>query len=151
MVVSIGCAGVRLISDYDEATDQGLTRIQKTTDDFIEFLKRSAGTPAASFEKSTAFYTGIDRDLRQLEFRVRAIPRNDGTVALVQDIRAAILGTGLCSADGTSPRELPCLAANRTRGPSVTALAIAQRNINQTISAALSLELAKRQGTGGAD
>ena len=30
-----GCIELRLISDYDEATDKGLTEIQELTDDFI--------------------------------------------------------------------------------------------------------------------
>ena len=106
------------------------------------------------FEQHQAFYEDIDRDLRELEFRVGSIPRNDDTVKLVEDIRKVILGTPAepgspsteCTTDGTGLRDLHCLPASRARGPSVTALEIARRNINQAISAAISLEVAKKQG-----
>lgn len=142
-----GCAGVKLISAYDEVTDRSLSDIQQKTDDFIVDLISKAKTEDAAFDRHHDFYEGIDRDLRRLEFRVSAIPNNSRTVKLVQDIRAAILGDGTCSPTDSSLRSLHCLPENALKGPSVLALKIARRNINQTISAALNLELAKRQGS----
>ena len=64
----------------------------------------------------------------------------------MKKIRLVILGDGKCSDEGNSLRDLHCMAASKEKGPSSVALEINRRNINQTISAALSLEVAKKQG-----
>jgi hypothetical protein len=146
LAVLAGCSGIRLISAYDEATDRSLIAIQHKTDDFIEALKKTANTDAAAFDRHLRFYEDTDRDLRQLEFRVGSIPDNDRTIRLVTDIRAVILGEGRCTEEERSLRALHCLPENKFKGPSPKVLQISQRNINQTISAALKLELAKKHG-----
>jgi hypothetical protein len=140
------CVSIRLISDYDEATDQALTALQQSTDDFITKLIVNAPSDDNAFEQHKKFYEDVDQQLRRLEFRVASIPKNTQTVKLVADVRASILGEGKCSEDGNSLRDLHCLPANAARGPSKAALQITQRNVNQTIGAALALELAKKQG-----
>ena len=145
-ILLAGCAGAKLISDYDEVTDKSLTTIQQKTDDFIETLIAQSGTKKAAFSKHQAFYSDIAQELRRLEFRANAIPKNDKTIDLVKKIRLAILGEGKCTAEGTSLRDLHCMSANKNKGPSAIALANCRLNVNQTISAALSLELAKKQG-----
>jgi hypothetical protein len=145
-VLLVGCAGVKLISDYDEVTDTRLTTIQQKTDDFIETLIQQSGTDEAAFSRHQAFYRDIDQELRRLEFRVNSIPKNEKTIELVKKIRLVILGEGKCTEEGMSLRDLHCMPASRDKGPSAMALEISRRNINQTISAALSLELAKKQG-----
>jgi hypothetical protein len=147
-ILLAGCAGARLISDYDEVTDRRLTTIQEKTDDFIELLIAQSGTKKAAFSKHQDFYSDINQQLRRLEFRVNAIPKNEKTIDLVKKIHLAILGEGQCSAAGNSLRDLHCTPANKIKGPSATALATCRLNINQTISAALSLEIAKRQDAG---
>jgi hypothetical protein len=141
-----GCAGMRLVSDYDEATDKGLTAIQQKTDDFIDLLVRKAGTADASLAKQQEFYDEMDRLFRRLEFRVASIPGNDHTIDLVKKARLVILGEGKCSEEGVSLKDLHCLPENRDKGPSATVLEISRRNINQALTAALSLELAKKLG-----
>lgn len=145
-VLVVGCSSFTLISDYDQETDKSLTAIQQKADDFIETLKDAAGTDAAAFAKHQAFYEEIDRDLRRLEFRVQSIPKNSHTQRLVADIRSSLLGKGLCTTEGTSLRDLHCLPASLDKGPSKMSLEVSQRNVNQTISAALNLEVAKKQG-----
>jgi len=147
-ILLAGCAGIKLFSDYDEWTDESLMSIQQKTEDFIETLVTQSGTNRAAFSKHQDFYSDIDQQLRRLEFRVNSIPRNDKTIDLVKKIRLAILGEGICTSEGTSLRDLHCMRANKDKGPSATALAICRLNVNQTISAALSLELAKKQGLG---
>lgn len=141
-----GCSGIVLISDYDQETDKGLMALQQKADDFVESLKGVTGTDAGAFAKHQVFYEETDRDLRRLEFRVSSIPKNKHTEKLVADIRSALLGKGLCTTEGTSLRDLHCLPASKDKGPSKASLDVAQRSVNQTISAALSLELAKKQG-----
>jgi hypothetical protein len=140
------CSNVRLISDYDEPTDKALTALQQSTDDFVTKLISNAPSEDNAFEKHKKFYEDADQQLRRLEFRVASIPKNDKTKNLVSKIRSSILGDGKCSEDGESLKDLHCLPANLARGPSKVALQISQRNVNQTIGAALALELAKKQG-----
>lgn len=140
------CSGMRLISDYDEATDKSLTALQASADDFIAKLAKDAPSDKNAFDKHQAFYDESDQQLRRLEFRVASIPNNGKTVKLVGDVRSALLGEGKCDATGTSLRDLHCMPASRARGPSKTALEIAARNVNQTLGVALALEIAKKQG-----
>lgn len=140
------CSTVRLISDYDEPTDKALTALQKSSDDFITKLIAAAPSDANAFDKHVKFYEDADQQLRQLEFRVSSIPKNNQTVKLVANVRAALLGEGKCTADGNSLRDLHCIPESKPKGPSKAALQISQRTLNQTIGAALALELAKKQG-----
>ena len=147
-ILLAGCAGARLMSDYDELTDESLMTIEEKTDDFIETLLTQSGTNKAAFSKHQDFYRDINRQLHRLEFRVNAIPGNDKTSDLVKKIQLAILGEGKCSAEGNSLRDVHCMPANKVKGPSATALANCRFTINRTISAALSLEISKKQGAG---
>jgi len=147
-ILLAGCAGAKLVSDYDEVTDKSLMTIQQKTDDFIETLITQSGTKKAAFGKHQDFYSDIDQQLRRLEFRVNAIPGNDKTIGLVKKIRLVILGEGKCTADGASLRDLHCMPANKVKGPSGISLAICRLDINKAISVALSLELAKKQDGG---
>jgi hypothetical protein len=140
------CSGVKLISDYDEPTDKALTALQQLSDDFIVKMIADAPSEKNAFDKQKQFYDAADEQLRRLEFRVGSIPKNEKTVALVGDIRDSLLGDGKCSADGTSLKDLHCNPDALAKGPSKAALQIARRNTNQTIGAALALEIAKRQG-----
>jgi len=137
-----GCSGIRLVSDYDPVTDQSLSALQQKTDDYIQKLKTEAGQPAGGYANNMAFYDGVDRDLRALEFRVNAIPNNAQTKLLVADIRKVILGDGKCSPDGTSLRDLQCMPGATGKGPSAAVLDVEERTISQTIAQAL----AKKQG-----
>lgn len=140
------CTSVRLISEYDEPTDKALTALQKSTDDFITELIANVNTDTNAFGKHDQFYNQVDQKLRSLEFRVSSIPKNSKTMKLVANIRASILGEGKCTKEGNSLRDLHCLPANAARGPSKRALELSLINVNQTIRAALALELAKKHG-----
>lgn len=140
------CTSVRLISDYDEATDKALTALQRSTDDFITKLIANANTENNAFEIHEAYYNELDQELRSLEFRVSSIPQNSKTEKLISNIRASILGDGKCTKSGISLRDLHCLPNSSSMGPSKEALAISQQSINSTIRAALALELAKKHG-----
>ena len=145
LVIS-ACTSIRLISAYDQQTDAALTALHNSTDDFITKLIANAKTSKNAYEKHKKFYEETDVMLRRLKFRVASIPNNRQTVKLVADIRASILGEGKCTADGNSLRDLHCLPENMAKGPSKVALELNRRNIDQTIGAALALELAKKQG-----
>lgn len=141
----VGCSGVRFISDYDEETDRGLSSIQVKVDGFIEKLISESGTEAASYKSNQSFYDAIDDDLRRLEFRVSSIPDNQRTVDLIDNIRTVILSSS-DDAGNQSLQDLHRMHRDPDHGPSPTVLETSRRIINQTISAALSLELAKKRG-----
>lgn len=145
-LILTACSTVTLISDYDEPTDRALTALQQTSDDFITKLISEASSDKNAFEKHKQFYSDADQQLRRLEFRVTSIPKNNKTVKLVGDIRAVLLGEGKCTAEGSSLKDLHCNQDALAKGPSKMSLLIAQRNVNQTIGAALALEIAKKQG-----
>lgn len=138
----MACSSIRLISDYDEETDHQLTLIRSLTADFISEMEQVHGTPAASYDSSQVFYRRIDHEIGILEFRVNSIPDNQLTSDAVGHIRSVILGTG---SDSTSLRGVHSLGQNRQTGIDKTTLAITQRIIDQTISAALKLEIAKKR------
>jgi hypothetical protein len=140
------CSGMRIISDYDEPTDKALTTLQASADDFIAKLAKDAPSDKNGFDKHQAFYDEADQQLRRLEFRASSVPKNEKTVKLIADIRRILLGEGKCDATGTSLRDLHCLPASKASGPSKQSLELASRNVNQTIGAALALEIAKKQG-----
>lgn len=168
-----GCSTVTLISDYDAETDKQLVALQQSLDGFVS--KMTAETPKWDKQKRSAknsysaqknFYSDFDEKLRLLEFRVQSIPKNSKTEKLVSDIRTSVLlseaderrceeensGKGIVLKDEeetklNSLQAIHCLEINKTEGPRRAALEIAQININQVIRSALTLELAKKQGT----
>jgi hypothetical protein len=138
------CSTITLVSPYDEPTDKALTELQQSSDDFIADLIAHASAGANSFGQHQDFYQAVDQKLRRLEFRVSSIHANRPTVKLVEDIRSVLLGSGACDPGGASLRDLHCNAGKS--GPTKAALEASRRSINQTIGAALTLELAKKAG-----
>jgi hypothetical protein len=137
------CSSVRFVSDYDETTDVKLTEIQIKTSDFIDTLTKTYGTNAASYDSCQYFYTEIGREIETLEFRVNSIPDNKFTIETVKQIRSVILGG---NSDSSSLREIHTLPENRQNGIDPTTLSVTKRIIDQAISAALRLEIAKKRG-----
>lgn len=138
-----GCT-IRLVSMYDEVTDTSLTEIQKKTDSFIEKAKANDESQASSFANSKAFYEEIDKDLKSLLFRVGSIPKNKEMESLVRNIQLLIVGDQEAP-KGTSLKELHQITpSGGVKVINSTAFALAQRQINQALHAALSLELAKK-------
>ena len=169
LVILTSCSTVMLISDYDADTDKQLSALQQSTDIFISRMtaeipkwERTKRSEKNSYDVQKKFYSEFDDKLRLLEFRVQSIPKNSKTQKLVADIRAAVLlpdnlakqceQEGLVIKEGeetqfNSLQSMHCLQENKAAGPSRMALEISQRNINQVIGAALTLEVAKKQGT----
>ena len=112
-ILLAGCAGAKLISDYDEVTDKSLMTIQQKTDDFIETLLTQSGTNKAAFSKHQAFYSDIAQQLRRLEFRVNAIPKNEKT--LISSKRSAWRFSAKANARRKGPAFATSIACRRTR------------------------------------
>ena len=143
----VACNSLTLISDYDEATDKYLTSLQQSVSSLIDTLEQFSGTEAAAFAKHQKMYDLLDSQIKKLEFRVSAIPKNDQTITIVKTIRLTILGSEDSSQAKSSLKDLHCLNDhNRNYGLSKAVLEVCRRNIDQTISAALTLELEKKTG-----
>lgn len=85
--VITGCS-IKLISDYDEATDKAVTQLQRKVDGFLVDIQRKAGAPGAEYVKNVQFYDEARVDVDAIRVRAQAIPKNDITVEqikLVQD------------------------------------------------------------------
>ena len=76
----IGCANVRLISDYDEKTDSAITAFQKEMETFLTSLERNAGKDQAKYENNVKFYDEAKVELSAIRVRAEAIPYNTITV-----------------------------------------------------------------------
>jgi hypothetical protein len=137
------CSSVRFVSDYDETTDVKLTEIQLKTADFINTLIKSYGSNAASYDSCQNYYNEIRREIETLEFRVNSIPDNKYTIETVKQIRFVILGG---NSDSSGLRGIHALPENRRNGIDPTTLSVTKRIIDQAISAALKLEIAKKRG-----
>lgn len=86
-----GCT-VKLIGDYDEATDKGATALHRKVETFLTKLERTAGTPAGAHGAlGMNFYPEAMVDTRALMIRARAIPQNEITVEML-DLVAKNLG-----------------------------------------------------------
>ncbi|MGY2185206.1 hypothetical protein D3C81_103480 [compost metagenome] len=140
-----GCVMLPSVSQYDEVTDKQLTALQQSTDDFIVKLATETNPKARTYQANQTFYVDTDKQLRHLEFRVDSVPDNTQTITLVKDIRTLILGSGQCSPEGTSLKDLHCMPSNQIKGPSAQSLVAIQRQINIAISAALKHEIYKKQ------
>jgi hypothetical protein len=82
---------VKFVSDYDETTDKMATDLQKNIDDkFAEWLRLPPGSPALQYSANTAFYAGVDGDLRALRGRASAQPINKDTIGIIDTIQSSM-------------------------------------------------------------
>lgn len=69
LVVSVGCA-VRLIGDYDDTLDRGVTAVQQQTELYLMHLRSAPGAP---FDR--AFHDSVAASLVVLKTRAAALPK----------------------------------------------------------------------------
>ena len=80
----VGCANVRLISEYDEKTDTAITSFQRRMETFLTSLERNAGQDQAKYENNTKFYDELKVELSSIRVRAEAIPKNEITVLQIE-------------------------------------------------------------------
>jgi hypothetical protein len=88
LIVSTAGCSIKLISDYDEATDKAVTQLQRKVDGFLVDMQRKAGTAEAEYAKHAQFYDEASVDVDAIRVRAQAMPKNDITVQqikLIQD------------------------------------------------------------------
>ena len=132
LVVS-GCAGVRLISEYDRETDVAVTRFYRKMEGFLVSLERNIGKEKAQYENHTAFYDGIKVDLSALRVRAAAIPKNEITIQQIDLLIENVDRLEAIHKLGLTCEDIPPL---RTA-------------FNEICTAILKLELAKKRGRHG--
>lgn len=122
------CSSVRLISDYDPIVDQSVTALQKDID---TFLTRMENPDPPEFGESNDFYTKTEVDLRAIQVRASARPKNQLIIDQLDLVgeNLGILAT-IHEAGLEDPQEIELM-----------------RDAFQTqFRAILTLELAKRRG-----
>jgi hypothetical protein len=80
LAAGLSCATVKLVSDYDEKTDTAITAFEREIDGYLGKLVSNAGTPVAAYASNSTFYAGARDDIRAMQFRARALPKNRITV-----------------------------------------------------------------------
>lgn len=141
---------VRLISDYDESIDQGVTSIQKKVEVILTKIERWRTDPSKAYVAQD--YTAIREDLDLLITRAQAAEKSDLTTkqlytlgyALVENPPVAPPELGL----GPPQPQLSLEARNRYK-EALTAADIQdlRKLIDADFRAILKLELAKKRGT----
>lgn len=90
LVIALAGCTIRLISDYDENTDKGVSEFQKSMETFlvrIETQERPAG-PLSDAEKD--FFQKAKVDLSALRVRASAIPKNEITVRMIANLTSSV-------------------------------------------------------------
>lgn len=84
-----GCTQIKLVSDYDENIDQGVTDIQKKVETILTKIERSASDPSSSYVASD--YSSIKEDLNVLITRAESTDNNELTTKQLYTLGYALL------------------------------------------------------------
>ena len=73
-----GCT-VQYVSRYDEATEQSITKIQRSVETLLQSIQQNLGTPDAAYENYAPVYEQLHVDAALLQTRAQAIDLNSIT------------------------------------------------------------------------
>ena len=124
-----GCT-LKLISSYDEKTDNAITALQKEMTQFFLTVESQAGLPECKYRNHNQFYQQAKIALSAISVRVQAIEANELTIEQVE-----LLQDSLSSLEQL--HQLGCFTTDQ-----VTNL---RNNFDSSITAILKLELAKKR------
>jgi protein-S-isoprenylcysteine O-methyltransferase Ste14 len=127
LLVSAGCA-VRLIGDYDDTLDRGVTAVQQQTELYLMHL-RSA--PSTQFDR--AFHDSVAASLVVLETRAASLPRYGIVAQQLGNLRAQFVD--FRRLDSTMARPFPPASVGAV-----------ESSIAVSVESILKLELALRRG-----
>jgi hypothetical protein len=128
-----GCTTVKLVGDYDEQTDKGVTQLQKDVETFLVRLEGTAKTPqdnVESYDKNKKFYEDAKVAISGLRVRADSLERNSLTVRMLDRLSNNIHQLELMHQGGLKKAEI-----NDIRGA-----------LNSQFTAILTFELAKKRG-----
>lgn len=122
-----GCTHVQLISPYDETTDRMVTALHQSTSEVLDELEAA---PTPGYAAMSKRYAGLKRELRTVQLRNEARPKNRLTIEQLQSLKA----------------NLDLLEKTHKDGQLVQVMVQPMRDaIYQTFRAILTLELAKKE------
>jgi hypothetical protein len=136
----------RLISEYDEATDKDVTQLQESVERFLTTLQRDAIPPGCRYSEQRAFYTNTVVAVSALMVRNEGRTKNKITVTqlgLLQDSLKTLESLHQMKEEKWKQAPTP---DEREACLSSADIDLARRNLNQSFSAILKLELAKKRG-----
>ena len=81
-----GCS-IRLIADYDQKIDDGVTALQKKTEAFLIKLERTCQKPEGEYSNHISFYDEAKVELSALQVRADAIALNKLTSEQLEALR----------------------------------------------------------------
>lgn len=84
------CGPIRLISDYDEITDQTVTALQGKVSNYFVKLERTVGTDAATYDHFADEFDAMKVDLNTLEIRSAALDKNRIMQETVVELKSMI-------------------------------------------------------------
>lgn len=130
LFVLSGCA-VKLISSYDEKTDNSVTQLQKEFETFFVSMESQVGLPNCEYKNHIKIYQDLKIAISAIEVRAKAIPKNDITVKQVELLKDSV--------DKLEKlHKLGCFSTEQVENLRVS--------INTSITSILKLELAKKRG-----
>jgi hypothetical protein len=68
----VGCATVKLVSEYDEQIDTGTTQVYADVTTFVDKMTEEAGTKAGTYDQNKDFYATEDGKIKSLLARAEA-------------------------------------------------------------------------------
>lgn len=125
-----GCT-VKLISSYDEKTDNAVTALQKDVTLFFITVQSQAGLPECNYSNHLGFYQQAKVDLSAIAVRSKAIAANEITVEQVELLQDSL--TAL-----EQLHQLGCFTPSQVDN--------LRSSFDSSITAILKLELAKKRG-----
>lgn len=129
-----GCGTIKLVGDYDEQIDKGVTQLQKDVETFLVKLEATAEKPAdkvESYDKNKKFYEDAKVALSGLRVRADSMERNSITVRMLDRLSNNISRLEGMHRNGLAKAEID----QSIRG-----------GLNSQFTAILTFELAKKRG-----
>lgn len=120
------CSSIKLVGDYDEKIDTGITALQKTMETHMLAIQEKG----AKYSSSRAFYEKSKVEISSLRIRADATERNSLTVKMLDKLAKNISRLETAHKTGIDPAEVPLF-----RG-----------GFNSQFTAILTFELAKKRG-----
>lgn len=130
MVAFTGCSSIKLVADYDENIDKGISSLQKKTEKLLLTLESKEGKVEASYNNNKEFYEEAKIEISSLRIRADAIHRNSLTVRMLDKLLNNIKRLESDHEEGITKDEVPLY-----RG-----------GFNSQFTAILTFELAKKRG-----
>ncbi len=131
-VAGMACGTIKLVGDYDEQIDAGVTALQRSTETFLVKIASVSGAKVDAYENNKGFYGEARIAISSLRVRADAIERNSLTVKMLDLLQRNLdrFERDHASPKGIDKRELPTY-----RG-----------GFNSQFTAILTFELAKKRG-----